>query len=215
MQNLIAKDEGLTGRLRFGVGELSALTWLPRFVAALQKQHPKLLLEPTVDVGANLSDKVDAGELDFAVVAGNSARGSVLSQSVGKATFAWMAAEQLVGRERRLTPALIAAHPLVVLPAASGVTRILDEWLLEQGINHPRKLTCNNWSAIAGMLREGVGIGFLPVDWATNRLRQELVQLESEPALAPLHYAFQWRRGDVRGLIPAMLTLVRQYVDFR
>ncbi|MDI9654159.1 LysR substrate-binding domain-containing protein, partial [Burkholderia cenocepacia] len=46
LQESVARDEGLSGRLRFGVGELSALTWLPRFVAAVQKLHPKLALEP-------------------------------------------------------------------------------------------------------------------------------------------------------------------------
>ncbi|ONQ64518.1 LysR family transcriptional regulator, partial [Burkholderia cenocepacia] len=40
LQESVARDEGLSGRLRFGVGELSALTWLPRFVAAVQKLHP-------------------------------------------------------------------------------------------------------------------------------------------------------------------------------
>ena len=37
LQESVARDEGLSGRLRFGVGELSALTWLPRFVAADRK----------------------------------------------------------------------------------------------------------------------------------------------------------------------------------
>lgn len=214
LQESVARDEGLSGRLRFGVGELSALTWLPRFVAAVQKQHPKLALEPYVDVGAALEEKVDAGELDFAVIAGRSSRTSVLSQPVAEARFAWMAAEALVGRERVLTPALLASHALVLLPSGSGVTRILDDWLLACGVNHARRIECNNWSAVAGMLGEGVGIGFLPVDWARARPGRPLVQLTSEPPLAPLQYAFQWRRGDVRGLIPSMLSLVRQYADF-
>ncbi|KUY71081.1 LysR family transcriptional regulator [Burkholderia cepacia] len=215
LQESVARDEGLSGRLRFGVGELSALTWLPRFVAAVQKQHPKLVLEPYVDVGAALEEKVDAGELDFAVIAGRSSRSSVLSQPVAEARFAWMAAEALVGRERVLTPALLASHALVLLPSGSGVTRILDDWLLACGVNHARRIECNNWSAVAGMLGEGVGIGFLPVDWARARPGGHLVQLTSEPPLAPLQYAFQWRRGDVRGLIPSMLSLVRHYADFR
>lgn len=95
------------------------------------------------------------------------------------------------------------------------MTRILDDWLLACGINHARRIACNNWSAVAGMLSEGVGIGFLPVDWARARLGGDLVELTSEPPLTPLQYAFQWRRGDVRGLIPSMLSLVRQYADFR
>ncbi|WP_431823789.1 LysR family transcriptional regulator [Burkholderia sp. F1] len=215
LQDAFAQDKGLTGRLSFGVGELSALTWLPRFVAAVQKLHPQLKLEPYVDVGAVLEAKVDAGELDFAVIAGRSSRGSILSQQVTEARFAWMASEQLVGSVRTLTPALLEQHPLVTLPAGAGTTHVLDEWLLATGVNHARRITCNNWSALAGMMREGVGIGFLPADWAAAHMGAALVRLASKPALSPLPYAFQWRRGDMRGLIPSMLALVRQYADFR
>ncbi|KVO73733.1 LysR family transcriptional regulator [Burkholderia ubonensis] len=215
LQDAFAQDKGLTGRLSFGVGELSALTWLPRFVAAVQKLHPQLTLEPYVDVGAVLEAKVDAGELDFAVIAGRSSRGSILSQQVTEARFAWMASERLVGSARTLTPALLERHPLVTLPAGAGTTHILDEWLLATGVNHARRITCNNWSALAGMMREGVGIGFLPADWAAAHTDAALVRLASKPALSPLPYAFQWRRGDMRGLIPSMLALVRQYADFR
>ncbi|KWI96848.1 LysR family transcriptional regulator [Burkholderia ubonensis] len=215
LQDAFAQDKGLTGRLSFGVGELSALTWLPRFVAAVQKLHPQLKLEPYVDVGAVLEAKVDAGELDFAVIAGRSSRGSILSQQVTEARFAWMASERLVGSARTLTPALLERHPLVTLPAGAGTTHILDEWLLATGVNHARRITCNNWSALAGMMREGVGIGFLPADWAAAHTDAALVRLASKPALSPLPYAFQWRRGDMRVLIPSMLALVRQYADFR
>ncbi|KUZ87642.1 LysR family transcriptional regulator [Burkholderia ubonensis] len=215
LQDAFAQDKGLTGRLSFGVGELSALTWLPRFVAAVQKLHPQLKLEPYVDVGAVLEAKVDAGELDFAVIAGRSSRGSILSQQVTEARFAWMASERLVGSARTLTPALLEQHPLVTLPAGAGTTHILDEWLLATGVNHARRITCNNWSALAGMMREGVGIGFLPADWAAAHTDAALVRLASKPALSPLPYAFQWRRGDMRSLIPSMLALVRQYADFR
>ena len=215
LQDAFAQDKGLTGRLSFGVGELSALTWLPRFVAAVQKLHPQLTIEPYVDVGAVLESKVDAGELDFAVIAGRSSRGGILSQRVTEARFAWMASEKLVGGARKLTPALLEHYPLVTLPVGAGTTHVLDEWLLAAGVNNARRITCNNWSALAGMMREGVGIGFLPVDWAAAQMGAALVRLASKPALSPLPYAFQWRRGDMRGMIPAMLALVRQFADFR
>lgn len=219
LQDVFAEHQGLTGRLRFGVGELSALTWLPRFVAAVQKLHPQLQLEPYVDVGAVLEDRVDAGELDFAVIAGRSSRSSIVSQPVAEAQFAWMAAQALVGSKRTVTQELLGRHALVTLPAGAGTTRILDEWLLARGINNVRRIACNNWSAVAGMLREGVGIGFLPAEWAAAQPAGEaggaLVRLASQPPLASLPYAFQWRRADMRGLIPAMLALVREHADFR
>ncbi|WP_047471262.1 LysR family transcriptional regulator, partial [Delftia sp. ZNC0008] len=72
--------EALAGHCRFGVGDLSALTWLPAFVAAARQAHPQLVLEPHVDVGGVLEQRLDDGELDFAIIAGRSSRSSLLSR---------------------------------------------------------------------------------------------------------------------------------------
>lgn len=215
LQGTFSTKAGLSGRCRFGVGELSALTWLPQLVARLRAQHPDLLLEPYVDVGAALERRVEKGELDFAVIAGRSSSTQVLSQPVGVAQFAWMASPELAGPDGVLTPALLQRWPLVTLPAGAGTTRILDDWLLKQGVTPALRIECNHWVAIAGMLREGVGVGFLPEHWASaSQSARPLRVLACDVPLAPLHYAFQWRRDDRRELIQVMRALVTDCVDF-
>jgi DNA-binding transcriptional LysR family regulator len=223
LQGTFAVEGGLTGRCCFGVGELSALTWLPRFVARIRQQHPALSVEPYVDVGAVLEQRVARGELDFAVIAGRSSRSAVLSQPIATARFEWVASSALATGDGTLTPALLQSVPLITLPPGAGTTRILDDWLLSQGVAADKRIECNNWSAIAGMLEEGLGIGFLPEGWATRRTQgtpatdspEALLQvLESSPALAPLHYAFQWRRDDRRELILRMRELLATCIDF-
>ncbi|EXI39918.1 LysR family transcriptional regulator [Acinetobacter baumannii] len=209
------QQKGLNGRLKFGVGELSALTWLPKFIAIAQKQYPLLHLEPYVDVGAVLEQKLDAGELDFAIMAGRSSKSSILSQSITKADFVWMIADSLLDQDSpQNLISLLTRHTLVTLPAGAGTTRILDDWLLSQNIHEIKRITCNNWSAVAGMIREGVGIGFLPKGWMENSAGSTLIQLESNPPLPSLYYAFQWRRGDIRNIIPTMQILVSEHINF-
>lgn len=210
-----ATTQGLTGRCTFGVGELTALTWLPKFVALARETHPALMLEPYVDIGAVLEDRVDKGLLDFAVIAGRSSRSAITSHLLTEARFVWTAAASVVGSARRLTPQLLAQAPLVTLPAGAGTTRILDDWLLAQGITAEQRLVCNHWGAIAGLLLEGVGIGFLPEGWARALSRRgQLRILQSSPALAPLPYAFQWRRDNLRPLVPLMRELAQKTADF-
>lgn len=108
--------EALAGHCRFGVGDLSALTWLPAFVAAARQAHPQLVLEPHVDVGGVLEQRLDDGELDFAVIAGRSSRSSLLSRPVGAARFAWAVAPGLAGAGRLGATALLQRHALVTLP---------------------------------------------------------------------------------------------------
>ncbi|BEU95642.1 LysR family transcriptional regulator [Acidovorax sp. DW039] len=202
----------LSGRCRFGVGDLSALTWLPAFVAAVRKQQPHLALEPYVDVGRVLEHMLDNGELDFAVIAGSSSRSTLISQTVGAARFEWAAAPALKGPAGRKTAsALLQSHPLVTLPAGAGTTRLLDEWLMAQNLALNERILCNSWGAVAGLLRAGVGVGFLPAGWiAPLGLRKAGGGL----ALTPLQYTFQWRRGDTRSLIPTLRQLVQAHVDF-
>jgi len=209
-QTLDARAE-LTGHCRFGVGDLSALTWLPAFVVAARQAHPQLGLEPYVDVGGVLERRLADGELDFAVIAGRSSRSELLSQPVGAAHFAWAAAPNLPGVGRLSAATLLQRHPLVTLPAGAGTTRLLDDWLLANRAMVQERIVCNSWGAVAGMLRQGVGVGFLPAYWvgALN-----LRNVGARTPLAPLHYAFQWRRGDARALIAAMQPLAQAQVDF-
>lgn len=206
---------GLRGTCRFGVGELTALTWLPRLVRRMQQEHPALAIEPYVNYGEILEQRVEAGELDFAVIAGRSSRSTVASLPIAQARFVWCGATAVVGRARRLTPALLARWSLVTLPAGAGTTRIVGDWLDAQQAEVAQRITCNHWGAVAGMLVEGVGVGLLPQGWAQALQRRgSLRQLRCDPDLAPLQYSFQWRRDDTRPLVAAMKQLTAHAADF-
>lgn len=201
----------LAGRCRFGVGDLSALTWLPPFVSTVRKAHPQLRLEPVVDVGRVLERRLTDGELDFAVIAGRSSRSELLAEPVGAARFAWAVAPGLAGAGHGSTATLLKRHPLVTLPQGAGTTRLLDDWLLSNRASVEERIECNSWGAVAGMLRLGLGVGFLPAEWVGTL---QLCAAGSRTPLAPLHYCFHWRRGDTRALINAMRPLVQAEVDF-
>jgi DNA-binding transcriptional LysR family regulator len=215
IRDAFTPSAGLIGRCAFGVGELSALTWLPRFIAQVRAAYPKLVLEPYVDVGAVLEARVDNGELDFAIIAGRSSRQTVLSQPITQAQFVWMAAPALAQQYRSLDDMLRARQPIIALPPGAGTTRLIDDWLLAHGIAAVERISCNNWGAIAGMLIASVGVGILPEGWARKLVREDLLcRLTDENPLTPLTYSFQWRRGDSRPLVNQMLTQASSVVDF-
>lgn len=202
----------LRGHCRFGVGELSALTWLPALVSRVRKTHPDLVLEPYVNVGGVLEQRLADGELDFAIIAGLSPRRELVSQSVGSARFEWAAAPALASSPGRTAMAeLLRRHPLVTLPPDAGTTRLLDDWLLAHKITVGQRIVCNSWIAVAGMIGAGVGVGFLPAGWPA---RLKLRRIGNRLPLQPLQYAFQWRRGDTRGLLTHMKALAASLIDF-
>jgi DNA-binding transcriptional LysR family regulator len=215
VRHTFAPNAGLVGRCAFGVGELSAMTWLPRFIAQVRTTNPKLVLEPYVNVGAVLETRVDNGELDFAIIAGRSSRQTVLSQPITQAQFVWMAAPALADQYRDLPDMLRNRQPIIALPQAAGTTRLIDDWLLAHGIAAVERISCNNWGAIAGMLIASVGVGILPEGWARKLVRANLLSILTEKqALTPLTYSFQWRRGDSRPLVKQMLAQAAGVADF-
>lgn len=220
IRSSFAPSIGLVGRCAFGVGELSALTWLPQFIAQVRTRHPKLTLAPYVDVGSVLESRVAKGELDFAIIAGRSSHHGILSQPVSQAQFVWLAAPSLAlsGSKPALRSAvdlLDAGQPIIALPPSAGTTRLIDDWLLAHGIAAIERINCNNWGAIAGMLIASVGIGILPTGWSQKLVDQGLLLPLADPELPlPLIYSFQWRRGDNRPLLDQLRQLSAQCADF-
>jgi len=215
MRALVAEGGGLRGHCRFGVGELAALTWLPDLVARVREESPELVLEPQVDLGAALEQRLESGELDFAVVAGYSSRSSIASEAIAQVRFCWAAAPALVGSQRSVTARLLQDTALITMPPAAGPTRMLEHWLAVNNLQAGRRLTCNNLAAIAGLIAAGVGIGLFPNGWLQQMAqRGSVVELRSRPALPALEYTFQWRRSDTRPLLHRMREAVVATVDF-
>jgi DNA-binding transcriptional LysR family regulator len=215
MRSQVRDSEGVRGHCRFGVGELAALTWLPDLVALTRSTYPELVLEAQVDLGATLEQRLQAGELDFAVVAGYSSRSVIASEAIAEVRFSWTAAPQLVGTQRTISPRLLQEHALVTMPAAAGPTRMLEHWLARNNLAVSRRLTCNNLAAVASLIAAGVGIGLFPNAWLRQMAdRNAVVELRGRPALPALEYTFQCRRDDSRPLLARMRDLVRQTVDF-
>lgn len=162
-----------------------------------------------MDLGAALEQRLEAGELDFAVVAGYSSRGRIASEAIADVRFCWAAAPGLVGRQRTISARLLRATALVTMPAAAGPTRMLEHWLALNNFEVQRRLTCNNLAATASLIAAGVGIGLFPNGWLRQMAeRKAVVELRGRPELPSMEYTFQRRRDDSRALLARMRKLV-------
>ena len=50
----------LTGTFRFGITEITAMTWLPALIRLLRSHYPRITLEPHIDLGADLLKRLQA-----------------------------------------------------------------------------------------------------------------------------------------------------------
>lgn len=207
--------DGMHGSLRFGIGELSAATWLPQFFRKAAEYHPNLAIEPTVGQARSMELDVERGTLDCAVIAGHTTRAHIASQLLCNVAFSWMASPNLKLRGVMLTPGTLRQHPIIAPNALSGQSQAFNDWLSMTGASVERVIRCNSLNAIVELTVAGRGISVLPdKHLAPLRRRRLLMRMKSMPEVPPMQYTFIWRRDDTRALLAAVKQMVIKEVDF-
>lgn len=215
IKKAISESQSLKGNCKFGSGELSGLTWITKFTSALEAEYPGLKIEAEIGVGSPLEEKVEKGELDFIIIAGLSSRVKLASSIIGSASFAWVCPPNMANGEILMPEQTFEKFKIVSLPTSSGVTRMLDEWLLKTEVSLHEKVTCNSWGTIASLVTQGMGFGFLPEAWANNlAAKKQIMIMQSWPKLEKLDITFQWRRDDNRPLIIESRRLAANLINF-
>lgn len=207
--------DGMRGVLRFGIGELSASTWFPRFVSSVAAAHPHLVVEPLVSQARLMELEVEKGTLDCAVIAGHASRLQLGTQVLCSVAFSWMASPRMKLRNVLLTPEALRRYPVIAPNALSGQAQAFDDLVSMPGASVDRLIRCNSLNAIVELTVSGAGISVLPQKHVQPLLRRKLLdRLKSQPAVPPLQYTFVWRRDDTRPLISSIRDLVIKQVDF-
>jgi DNA-binding transcriptional LysR family regulator len=92
----LQRPEATELHLRIGVTELTAMTWLPRLVAAIHLQYPKVVIVPIVNTGVVLRDKLLDDDVDLMIVSDDFSDPRFISSHVGAVENAWMGDEYLL-----------------------------------------------------------------------------------------------------------------------
>jgi DNA-binding transcriptional LysR family regulator len=150
-------------RLRLGVTELTALTWLPRLVAAIREAYPMVALEPDVDLSHTLYDHLQDDAIDLIVIPETFSDPKISSLRLGEIENAWMASPSLVHTNRRLSLDELGRYTILTQGSKSGSGLYVGKWLKSEGIVMPQLFSCDSLVALLGLTVAGVGVSYLPV----------------------------------------------------
>ena len=67
MLEKVSDKKVLISRLRLGVTELTAMTWLPDFIEKIRQIYPRVHIEPTVEVSRVLFENIINDQLDIII----------------------------------------------------------------------------------------------------------------------------------------------------
>jgi DNA-binding transcriptional LysR family regulator len=205
-------------RIRIGVTELTAMTWLPRLVGLIQQHYPKVILEPDVDDSLQLRDKLVADELDLVIVPDTFAESRLPHKVIGQVRSAWMCKPGVVGSVAgggtvRLHE--LARHRMLVQGNNSGTGRAYDAWMKEQGVQPANVIVVSNLVALTGLTVSGLGVSYLP-----RRCLEPLVAagmlavIDVTPALPVVRYVAMHKGEHRSALTSSIVMLAQSCCDF-
>ncbi|MES2533813.1 MAG: LysR family transcriptional regulator [Pseudomonadota bacterium] len=204
----------LKQRIRIGVTEMTAMTWLARWAQAIQREFPKLSLEPEVLPSNELRERLAASRLDLIVVPDAAIESSLDRVEVGDLHHAWycrpglLAQNALVSKTELRDMAMVTqAHP------ASG-SQPLAELLKDNGIVMQRTLIANNVLSIIALTLAGFGVSYLPRDFMKPLVAQgRVIEFRIDVRLPPIAYVALHRQSE-GSIFPRLAAMAGRCCDF-
>lgn len=210
-----SRPEVIERRVRIGVTELTAMTWLPRLVALILAHYPKVIIEPDVDLSVNLRDKMLADEVDLIIVPDALAETRFSTKALGTVENAWMCKPGMVSARKTLRVQELATHRLLTQSDRSGTGLLYRQWFKALGIEPANTIICNSQVALIGLTVSGLGISSLPKHCMQPMLDAGMLEvIKVTPALPQASYIAMYR-GEIRStLISSIVMLAQSCCDF-
>jgi len=211
----LGDHKSLSGRVRMGVTETIALTWLPRLVTRVNAAFSAVVVDLDVDLTSGLWHKLGAGELDLALLPGPVRDAHVVAGYLGSTLYTWMASPRLGLPRRRLTPKDLEASPIITLSSDSNLHEIIENWFHDNAAEPHRIVVCNSLGVVAALTVSRLGVSLLsPEIFREEIARGELVILDIAPRIEPFEFLYVYpHRGD-SPLAPVIADLAREISTF-
>ena len=205
----------VTRRLRLGVTELTALTWLPRLIAKLVEDFPGLTVEAEVDMSRNLHEKLVDDLVDMIIIPDTFTAPEITAVPLGIVENAWMAAPGVVEHSGVVGLAELAKYPLLVQGKKSGSGLFVNKWLGTMGIELPKMLSSDSLTAMLGLTAAGLGVTYLPLECFHPLVDEgKLTIIHTDPPLPPVPYMAMYRNDRPSAFVSEVAIRAVEQCDF-
>ncbi len=202
-------------RLRIGVTELSAFTWLARFVTSMQHEFPMISVEPVVEHSRTLFENLLYGNFDLIVVPDTFTEPRIETIPVADVANSWFSRAGLVTHKRTLDVADLASFTLLVQGSRSGSGLFYSSWFKSQGAIFSHTITTDSLVALVGLTMAGVGISYLPHDCFMDMVKEgKMAVVKTKPKLPAVPYVILRQKEPMTRSMSAVIELMRSSCDF-
>jgi len=211
----LGAKEAMFHRLRLGVTELTALTWLPILADRLRQRFPRLEIEPEVGLSRALYDRLADRTIDLIVVPDVFNEPRFQATPVGQVENAWMYADGVMPGKSSFALTEIAQQTVIVQGKDSGMGISYAQWFRDNDIDTPRTIVCSNLVAQVGLTVSGLGVSYLPRACLSHLTGQGVLRVaETTPAMPPIQYIAMYLPTQLAGPLGEVARLCRACCDF-
>lgn len=181
-------------RLRLGVTELVACTWLHGYLRSLKSAYPALDVELTVDLSRNLDTQLRSNQLDLAIQSGPFGSAASGLIELGKAPYIWVATPQIAkALGGRVTVGELLPHSILTHARHTQAYVELVEHAQTNGLPTSRFVSSNSLASCVQMAADGMGVTLLPKALVEKDLsEQRLIEVDVDWKPAPLRFAARY-----------------------
>lgn len=200
-----------SGVVRIGAGEIAAASILPRFMAELTEEMPRVGLEIDIDLTAHLIQQLLTGHTDIAFAAGPVAHPGLKSCALGSVPLLWLARADVAanfaegGREDNVPISLwsLASHSPIHGRMRDAIAALK---IAQKSLN-----LSNNVRMMIDICKSGGGIGIFPQSMVQAELASgALVRVANMPALQPVSFHVAMRVSDSEPLLARIFEKAAQ-----
>lgn len=150
-------------KLRLGVTELVASTWLHSFLRALKKSYPALRVELLVDLSHEIESGLATGAIDLAILTGPIRNKSFSHVSLGSYGYGWVTSHDIACRLGEAPDfASVLAEGIMTHGKHTLASKALRDYLHAQGLPGEAVVHSSSLTALSKMAADGMGIALLP-----------------------------------------------------
>lgn len=202
-------------RVRIGVTELTAITWLPRLVAAVRESYPRIVFEPDVDASVDLRAKLLADEMDIIIVPDLAADARFTNRRLADVQLAWMCKPGMLPTSRVVTLQELASKTVIVQSNKWGTSVLLDSFSRFKDLLQASTISSNNMLVLIGLTVAGLGVTYLPVACLKPLvMRRALAVIRTTPALPTIRYVALTKSSRQNTLLSAIMGIAASVCDF-
>lgn len=184
LQTVQAQIAARGGRVRLGASTGALAHLLPRALEALAAAHPEIDVQVAVMTSEEALVRLAAGRLDIGIVAlpQPALRGLRVQPWRRDPVLAFVPAAW--APPRQVSPAWLAARPLIANDRGTRLSRQTAEWFAQAGERPQARIELNYNDAMKSLVAAGYGAALLPHEAGSPPVDARIVTRPLKPALA-------------------------------